>query len=93
MQAKYDSEKALRETKLDYTVLRPGHLLNEPAGGCHLGKTRAASVSRETVANVLLASALDPQTIGLTFNVMDGTESVDKEIERIGKEKVDVWTG
>lgn len=41
MQAKLDAELELHARKsLQYTVLRPGGLTEEPAGGCELGKVQ-----------------------------------------------------
>ncbi|BEI91182.1 uncharacterized protein CcaverHIS019_0400020 [Cutaneotrichosporon cavernicola] len=47
--------------------------------------------SRELVAQVLLASAEEPGTIGLTFQVMDGKKTVQEEIKKVVDEKIDVW--
>jgi len=93
MQAKYDSEKALHAMNLDYTVLRPGLLTHEPAGKVELGITQMGAVSRESVAQVLLACALEPKTAGLTLDLMDGNESVDDAVRRVVEERVDAWTG
>lgn len=93
MQAKYDSEKALHNTSLDFTVLRPGLLTHEPAGKVDLGITQMGSVSRELVAEVLLACALEPKTAGLTLDVMDGNDDVQAAVEKCAKDRVDAWTG
>jgi uncharacterized protein YbjT (DUF2867 family) len=59
---------------LDSTVIRPGHLTNDPGTGRVLiGKdTGRGSIPREDVAAVLLAVLDTPDTAGQTFEVISG---------------------
>lgn len=47
--------------------------------------------SRELVAQVLLACANQPETAGLTLDVMDGNKSVEAEVARCARDQVDAW--
>lgn len=92
MQAKYESEVDLHgRTALDYTVLRPGLLTHKPASGVQVGRTAMRSVSREAVARVLLACALNPASAGLTLNVMDGDDTPEVALQGAVAHKADVW--
>ncbi|ORY27757.1 hypothetical protein BCR39DRAFT_565604 [Naematelia encephala] len=94
MKAKYDAELELHSRKaLEYTVLRPGWLTLEPAGGVELGKTQIGNTSRELVAQVLLACAQEPGTAGLTFDVLDGQGTIQDELNKVVQGKIDAWTG
>jgi uncharacterized protein YbjT (DUF2867 family) len=59
---------------LDSTVIRPGHLTNDPGTGRVLiGKeTGRGNIPREDVAAVLLAVLDTPDTAGQTFEVISG---------------------
>ncbi|WVQ84158.1 hypothetical protein IAT38_006305 [Cryptococcus sp. DSM 104549] len=93
-QAKLDADLNLRARKtIDYTVIRPGLLSAEPAGGASIGKLHLGNASRELVGQVLLAAATTPGTEGLTLDVMDGEGTVQGELEKAVGEKSDSWTG
>ncbi|WOO82779.1 UPF0659 protein [Vanrija pseudolonga] len=90
--AKRDAEVELHKRKnIDYTVLRPVRLTDEPAGGATLGLSTGGAVSRELVAQVLLALAGRPDTAGLTLDLADGPDSVEWAVARAAEEKIDVW--
>jgi uncharacterized protein YbjT (DUF2867 family) len=74
LRAKAASEKALRESDLDWTILRPGRLTDEPGTGMvRLARTvRRGSVSRDDVAAVLTAVLDEPRAIGQTLEVVGG---------------------
>ncbi|XAO27883.1 hypothetical protein I312_106747 [Cryptococcus bacillisporus CA1280] len=94
MQAKLDAELNLHtRSKIDYTVIRPGNLTTEPAGGAVMGRTHLTHTSRELVAQTALAIATTPSTIGFTIDVMDGDEKIEDELKKVVKEKLDAWTG
>ena len=59
---------------LDSTIVRPGHLTNDPGTGrVHIAdKTGPGSIPREDVAAVLLAVLDTPGTAGQTFEVVSG---------------------
>jgi len=59
---------------LDSTIVRPGHLTNDPGTGLVTIATRTglADIPREDVAAVLLAVLDTPGTAGQTFDVISG---------------------
>jgi uncharacterized protein YbjT (DUF2867 family) len=74
-QAKHDADVALEASGLAYTIVRPGHLTDDPATGRvavapSLGRT--GDVTRDDVADVLLAVLDTPTTAGLTFELLEG---------------------
>jgi uncharacterized protein YbjT (DUF2867 family) len=74
LRAKAASENALRESDLDWTILRPGRLTDEPGTGMvRLARTvRRGSVSRDDVAAVLTALLDEPRAIGRTLEIVGG---------------------
>lgn len=74
LRAKAASEKALSESDLDWTILRPGRLSDEPGTGMvRLTRTvRRGSVSRDDVAAVLVALLDEPRAIGQTLELVAG---------------------
>jgi nucleoside-diphosphate-sugar epimerase len=74
-QAKHDADEALARSSLDWTIVRPGGLTDEPGSGRvdlaeRLG--RYGTVPREDVALVLLESLAAPNTVRRTFEVLEG---------------------
>jgi uncharacterized protein YbjT (DUF2867 family) len=74
LRAKAASETALRESDLDWTILRPGRLTDAPGTGkVRLARTvRRGSVSRDDVAAVLTALLDEPRAIGRTLEIVGG---------------------
>jgi uncharacterized protein YbjT (DUF2867 family) len=73
--AKADADNALMVSGLDYTIVRPGRLTDEPGRGrvdaaSKLG--RYGQVPRADVAAVLVAVLDTPSTGGLTFELLEG---------------------
>ncbi|WRT64876.1 uncharacterized protein IL334_001812 [Kwoniella shivajii] len=96
MKAKLDAELELHTRKqIQYTVIRPGGLTLEPAGGVQLGKThlQKTSGSRELVAKVVLATATSKGTDGLSIDVMDGQGTIEDELKKVVENGTDSWTG
>ena len=82
-QAKHDADEALAASSLDWTIVRPGGLTDEPGSGSvaiaeRLG--RYGQVPREDVALVLLESLGAGNTIRKTFEVLEGDEPVREAI-------------
>ncbi len=74
LRAKAGADEALRGSGLDYTVVRPGGLTDEPGTGLVSVAERLArgQVPRADVAAVLLACLDDPATIGRSFDLTGG---------------------
>jgi nucleoside-diphosphate-sugar epimerase len=64
--------------QLDWTILRPGRLTNDPGTGrVTLAEfTGYGQISRDDVAAVLAALLAEPGTIGLTLELVDGDTPV-----------------
>jgi uncharacterized protein YbjT (DUF2867 family) len=74
-QAKHDADVALAASGLDWTIVRPGGLTDEPGSGrvalaASLG--RFGRVPRQDVALVLLECLEAPNTVRKTFEVLEG---------------------
>jgi len=74
-EAKAAADAAVRESGLDYTIVRPGRLIDDPG----TGRIAAApvledygEVTRDDVAATLLAVLETPSTVGLTFDLLGG---------------------
>lgn len=96
MEAKYDAEKVLHDkygSTLKFTVVRPGRLTNDPAGGARVGRTQMTQTSRELVAKAVLACLDNSGTVGLTLDVIDGDGDLEAEIAECAKNRTDAWTG
>ncbi len=84
--AKRDADAALRESGLDWTILRPGGLTDdEPTGRVELApKVARSSVPRADVAAVLVACLDDDRTIGSQWELVGGetpiTEAIDAAV-------------
>ncbi|MFW6867427.1 SDR family oxidoreductase [Nocardioides sp. CPCC 206347] len=81
--AKRDADIALRASSLDWTILRPGLLTDEPPTGLvALGADLPrGSVTRADVAAVLAAVVERDDTIGRQWNLIGGNMSVSAAID------------
>lgn len=72
--AKAAADEALSASGLDYTIVRPGALTNDPATELVSVATELArgSIPRADVARVLLAALNEPATIGKGFDLVSG---------------------
>jgi uncharacterized protein YbjT (DUF2867 family) len=83
LEAKLQADEALAASGLDFTIVRPARLTDDPGTGmvavaAHFG--RPGEVARDDVAAVLHAVLELPQTIGHTFEVMDGDTPVARAV-------------
>jgi uncharacterized protein YbjT (DUF2867 family) len=69
-------------TALDSTIVRPGHLTNDPGTGRVLigEETGRGDIPREDVAAVLLAVLDSPGTAGQTFEVISGDTPIGQAV-------------
>lgn len=74
LRAKAQADAALAESGLDYTIVRPGGLTDDPATGLvELGPSvERGSIPRADVAAVLAECLHTDSTIGKTFEVVSG---------------------
>ena len=86
--AKGAADAALRESQLDWTIVRPGRLTNDAAGGAvTLGASvERGDIPRADVASVVARSLEEPGTIGKTFEVVSGTTAIDDAVRGVGSD-------
>ncbi|GAA2990267.1 SDR family oxidoreductase [Actinokineospora diospyrosa] len=84
--AKDAAERDLRSRDLDWTILRPGRLSDDPpTGAVALGPTVAPGVvSRSDVAAVLVELLDEPGTAGATLELVGGDAPIAEAIGQIG---------
>jgi uncharacterized protein YbjT (DUF2867 family) len=82
LRAKGRADAELAASGLDYTIVRPGRLTDEPGTGMvELGDdVQRAEVPRDDVAAVLAAVLREPGTIGKTFGLVSGEVPVDEAV-------------
>lgn len=80
--AKREADEALRATRLDWTVVRPGRLTDAPGTGLVALGTGVSytEVTRGDVAAVLAAVLGDDRTIGHQWNLVEGRLPVGEAI-------------
>lgn len=81
-QAKHDADAALASSGLDFTIVRPGRLTDDPATGqvTLAEHVERAEVPREDVAAVLVAVLDSDATIGGTYELVGGQTPVDDAV-------------
>ena len=80
-QAKHDADEALAASSLDWTIVRPGRLTDAPAvGTVALAAGRYGEVTREDVALVLLECLGADNSIGKTFELIEGDVPVHEAV-------------
>lgn len=85
LEAKAAAERDLHARDLDWTILRPGRLTDDPGTGqVHLAQSvPRADIPREDVAAVLLQLAVDTTTYGKTLELTSGNTPIEEAIERV----------
>jgi uncharacterized protein YbjT (DUF2867 family) len=83
LEAKADADAALAESRLDYTIVRPGGLTDDPgtnlvAAAADLG--RYGRIPRDDVAATLLGCLDQPGTIGKAFDLQSGETPIDEAL-------------
>jgi uncharacterized protein YbjT (DUF2867 family) len=77
LRAKQAADDDLRARDLDWTVVRPGGLTDDvPTGRVQLGTLERGSVTRGDVAHVLAEALTHDNTIGKTFDVLNGDTDI-----------------
>jgi uncharacterized protein YbjT (DUF2867 family) len=79
LQAKAAADEALASSGLDFTIVRPGMLTDDPGSGRieaaeHLGQR--GQIPRDDVAATLVAALGEPATIGKTFEILSGEQEI-----------------
>ncbi len=78
LRAKAEADAALRDSDLDWTIVRPGRLVDEPGTGLVsiARELERADIPRADVAVVLAEVIEDPETAGLQFDVTGGNDPI-----------------
>jgi uncharacterized protein YbjT (DUF2867 family) len=84
LRAKAGADDALRASDLDYTVVRPGGLTDDPGTGLVTVAERLdrGQIPRADVAAVLLACLDEPSTIGRSFDLLTGATPIPAALSR-----------
>jgi uncharacterized protein YbjT (DUF2867 family) len=80
LRAKGEADAELTASGLDYTIVRPGPLTNDPGTGRVKLDAGRGDVTRDDVAAVLAAVIHEPGTIGRTFELMGGDTPIDEAL-------------
>jgi uncharacterized protein YbjT (DUF2867 family) len=85
LKAKWAAEEDLRSRDLDWTILRPGSLTNDPGTGQVklADKTGNGRISRDDVALVLAGLCTTPAAIGRTLELVAGDTPVSEALKKL----------
>jgi uncharacterized protein YbjT (DUF2867 family) len=80
--AKAEADKQLAGSGLAFTIVRPGALTNDPGtghvrAGHNIG---TGSITRDDVAATVVAALAAPNTIGVTFDVLEGDKPIEDAV-------------
>ncbi|WFR63925.1 SDR family oxidoreductase [Paenibacillus amylolyticus] len=83
--AKHYADRALFASELNYTIIRPGGLKNEPGtGNIAVGTDlEPGSVPREDVARVIVASLQEEKTYRMAFDLIAGDQPVEDALGKL----------
>jgi uncharacterized protein YbjT (DUF2867 family) len=86
IRAKAEADAALAASGLDHTIVRPGMLTDDPGVGTiaaapKLG--RRGSITRDDVAATLLVTLEAPNTIGKTFEALQGQTPIQEAVRAL----------
>ena len=84
-EAKADADRHLEESGLDYTIVRPGGLTDDPGTGLVAVGTdiERGDIPRDDVAAVLLAVLETPGSAGKTFELVSGDTAIDEAVRAL----------
>ena len=85
--AKNAADLHIQKTGLDFTILRPGFLENTSATGkieiAEAFNGPNVKISRTDVAEIIATSLIEPQTIGHTFEIIEGSVPITDALKRL----------
>lgn len=84
LEAKRQADERLAASSLDWTIVRPGSLTDEPGDGRVSVSTELGArgpVSRDDVAATLVAVLGRDDLAGVTFELFDGDDPIDQALE------------
>lgn len=85
MVAKHFADKALEASSLNYTIVRPGGLLNDPdTNKVEIAENiESGSIPREDVAKVIVASLTEESTYRKGFDLMSGDTPISEAVKNL----------
>ncbi|WP_409304826.1 SDR family oxidoreductase [Peribacillus sp. SCS-155] len=83
--AKHYADRILEQSKLTYTIIRPGGLLNEPGTGkVAAGENlERATIPREDVAGTILAALTEEKTFKRSFDLVSGDRNISDALKSL----------
>lgn len=86
LSAKAQADQTLQESGLDYTIVRPGKLTEDPGTGMveavvSLGKR--GEIPREDAAHLIVAALVNENTVGKIFEAIAGDTPIEEAVERL----------
>jgi uncharacterized protein YbjT (DUF2867 family) len=85
LRAKGRADAELADSGLDFTIVRPGGLTDDPpTGRVKLGKTGRGEIPRADVAAILAATLVARTTVGKTFEAIGGETPIDDAVRSLG---------
>jgi uncharacterized protein YbjT (DUF2867 family) len=85
IEAKADADRALAASGLDFTIVRPGRLTDDPGTGrVRVGpEIGYGEVTRDDVAATLAAVLHAPNTVGKTFELLGGETPIEDAVRSL----------
>jgi uncharacterized protein YbjT (DUF2867 family) len=84
LRAKQAADDNVRARDLDWTIVRPGRLLDDvPSGNVQIGDLEPGPVTRGDVAHVLAEVIEADNTIGKTFDVLNGETPIKQAVAEV----------
>jgi uncharacterized protein YbjT (DUF2867 family) len=86
LHAKAQADQTLQESELDYTIVRPGSLTDDPGTGTvELAASRGSrgEIPREDTAHVIVATLERENTFGKTFEVISGDTPIEEALDEL----------
>jgi uncharacterized protein YbjT (DUF2867 family) len=82
LEAKADADAELQKSGLEYTIVRPGYLTDDPGTGRieAAPELRRGQIPRDDVAATLLAVLDAPNTIGKAFELLSGDTPIEEAV-------------
>jgi uncharacterized protein YbjT (DUF2867 family) len=86
LRAKHDADQAVIDSGLDFSIVRPGSLTDDPGTGKIDASTdlgRRGPIPRDDVAATLAATLAEPNTIGKTFELLGGDTPIAEALKAL----------
>ncbi|MEA2322182.1 MAG: hypothetical protein QOD81_2032 [Solirubrobacteraceae bacterium] len=85
LEAKAEADAAVASSALEYTIVRPGRLTDEPGTGRVQAAERPerGDITRDDVAATLVAVLDEPRTVGRTFDLVQGDTPIAQALAQL----------